>query len=71
MGMFGKSTPKAPKASMLGTGGAAQAGSAMEIMRRIREIELRMTDSNYVPTAAEESELAQLRGRLQDAQKKK
>jgi hypothetical protein len=62
---------KKPKPSMLGAGMAKQAGSVMEIQRRIQEIELRMADNDYVPTQAELSELAQLRGRLQDAMKQK
>lgn len=62
---------KSPKPSMLGTGGAFKAGSALELQKQIREIEFRMTDPGYVPTAAEESRLKQLRGALEALSRKK
>lgn len=62
---------KAPKSGMLGSGGAAQAGSAIELRKQILDIEWRMSEPGYVPTAAEEALLAQLRGALQNLQKKK
>jgi len=54
---------------MLGTGGAAQAGSALQLRKQIQEIELRMTDPDYVPTEAEKARLRQLRGALENLRK--
>lgn len=61
---------KAPKSGMLGTGGAGQAGSALELKKQIQDIEMRMMDPDYVPSAAEESRLKQLRGALEALRKK-
>ena len=68
--MFGMSEKK-PKPSMLGSGMAAKAGSTLEIQRRLREFEMRMTDPDYIPTEAEKSEMMQLRGRLEEMNRKK
>ena len=57
---------KKPAPSILGSGLAFKAGNAAAINLRIREIELRMSDPDYIPTAAEQSELAQLRGQLSE-----
>lgn len=62
--------PRTLKSSMLGTGGAGQAGSALELRKKIQELELRLTEPSYVPTQDEESRLAQLRGALEALRKK-
>lgn len=67
---YGNGYGKSPKPGMLGSGGAAQAGSALQIKKQIEAIELRMTDPDYVPTAEEQSRLKQLRGMLENLRRK-
>lgn len=56
---------KSPKPGMLGSGMAFKAGSAVQLRREIQDLELRQSDPGYIPTAEEQSRLAQLRGELE------